>query len=140
MNFGESPSKDDDEVSADKDIDNSNVTEPAQAVEADIDEDELVEKLLREAEENLSHRESSEQTTSRPRYSPLSCPVLKLRLHPGPLPKLYFESTKRGNQLLTDHIEDSVVISAQDLNVKRLVPPKSRIQHKKVVSPIPGDR
>lgn len=95
------------------------------AVTEEDDSDELIEKLLRQAEESLSSQISNDQQLT-PRVT----------LNPGKLPRPYFEITKKGNKLLTEQLEDSLVVSATDTTIKRLSPPISKAQKEKVI-PIP---
>lgn len=53
-------------------------------------------------------------------------------LNPGPLPKPYLQITKMGNKLLTDNLEDSIIITSHNGTVKRLSPPPSKLQKEKV--------
>jgi len=94
----------------------------AAAAEED-DSDGLIEQLLRQAEESLSSQISNEQQL-----------IPRVSLNPGNLPKPYFEITKKGNKLLTDQLEDSLVVSATDTTIKRLAPPISKSQKEKVMS------
>jgi hypothetical protein len=90
-------------------------------------EDDLIEKLLRQAEKNLSTLDSKDHIPPR------------IKLDPGPLPKPYFESTKYRNKLLTEQLEDSIVVSANNGTIKRLEPSKSRLQTQKVTLLFPHD-
>ena len=85
------------------------------------DADEFIERLLRQAEENLSSKTNEKQLT-----------FPNVKLNPGSLPKPYFEITKKGNKLLTEHLEDSVIVTANNTIIKRLDPPISKSQKDKV--------
>lgn len=52
----------------------------------------------------------------------------------NPPSKLSLDPQNKANTLLTDHLEDSVVLSAADGTIKRLLPPLSRQQKEKVCS------
>ena len=96
--------------------------------------DELVEQLLRRAEENLASKDSPDEETVKPRimYDPFPF-CSHNSLDPGPLPKPYLEITKKGiNKLLTDQLEDSVIITSHNGTVKRLSPPLSKKEKEKV--------
>lgn len=115
------------------------VHEPVEDVENSDSSDEFIETLLRRAEENLASTESSEQEPikSRIRFDPLSIFAYS-SLNPGPLPKPYLEMTKNGNnKLLTDQLEDSVIITSHNGTVQRLSAPLSKKQKEKV-SPLPS--
>ena len=101
--------------------------------------DELVEQLLLQAEKNLASHDSSkeEKVKSRIRYVPLSFRSND-SLDPGPLPKPYLEITKKGNnKLLTDQLEDSIIITSHNGTVKRLAPPLAK-KEKEKVCPLPS--
>jgi hypothetical protein len=86
------------------------------------DSNELIEQLLRQAETNLSSQPAETQLAGQ-----------RIKLSPGIIEKPYFEITKKGNKLLTDNLDDSLIVTAGGATIKRLDPPISKSQNKKVI-------
>jgi hypothetical protein len=123
-NSNQSASEEQEDFEAD-DVTDNNATSNSEL--NDEDEDDLIEKLLRQAEKNLSPHDSKDNIPPH------------IKLGPGPLPKPYFESTKCRNKLLTEQLEDSIVVTANNGTIKRLEPSKSRLQIEKVIPLFPQD-
>jgi hypothetical protein len=103
----------------------------------DVDEssDEYIEQLLRQAEENLAAKDSTgERMMFRIRYTSVSKTNSDDSPHVDPPSKLSLDPKNKANKLLTDQLEDSIVLSATDGTIKQLLPPLSRQQKEKVCS------
>ena len=93
---------------------------------AEDDSDELIEKLLRQAEENLSSQTNGDQRLVEPRAT---------RNLDHLVPKSSFTITRKENRLLTDQLDDSLVVTAADRTVKPFAPPMSKKEKVQVIYP-----